>query len=133
VQPYPGVLDQLAAWRAAGRPLALVTNKPRLFAERILDHVGLAPLLDACVFGDTLPQRKPDPAPLREALRLLGFAADRPPPAAGTMVGDGVQDLRAGKAAGLRTAAVLFGFHPEERLRAEGADEYWRAFGVPTT
>jgi phosphoglycolate phosphatase-like HAD superfamily hydrolase len=45
------------------------------------------------------------------------------------MIGDGVQDLRAGKAAGLRTIACLFGFGDPARLRAEGADEFWSVFG----
>jgi phosphoglycolate phosphatase-like HAD superfamily hydrolase len=45
------------------------------------------------------------------------------------MVGDGVTDLRAGKAAGLRTIACLYGYQPAAELLAEGADGYWRAFG----
>ena len=67
--------------------------------------------------------------PVREALRRLDVPEGEW--GGGTMVGDSVGDLRAGKAAGLRTAAVLFGFRPEEELRAEGADEYWAAFGEP--
>jgi phosphoglycolate phosphatase-like HAD superfamily hydrolase len=47
------------------------------------------------------------------------------------MIGDGVQDLRAGKAAGLRTTAALFGYRDAAALRAEGADQFWVAFGVP--
>ena len=46
------------------------------------------------------------------------------------MVGDGLQDLRAGKALGMRTVACLFGYNDASRLRAEGADVYWRAFAV---
>ncbi len=125
VQPYPGVAARLALWRAEGRPMAVVTNKPRMFTERILAHLGLSALLPIAVCGDTLPVKKPDPEPLREALRRLGAPAGR-----GMTVGDGLQDLRAGKAAGLRTAAVLFGFRDPAVLRAEGADEYWVAFGV---
>ena len=104
--------------------MAIVTNKPTRFTSRILEHLELTRYLPVAICGDTLDVKKPDPAPLREALRRLGAPLD-----AGMMVGDSVQDLRAGKAAQLRTAAALFGFRSEEELRAEGADEYWSAFG----
>jgi phosphoglycolate phosphatase-like HAD superfamily hydrolase len=42
-----------------------------------------------------------------------------------------VQDLRAGKAAGLRTIGCLFGYGDPAALRAEGAAAFWRAFGEP--
>ena len=112
-------------WRAEQRPMAVVTNKPTQFTTRILEHLQLTPYLPVAICGDTLSVKKPDPEPLREALRRLGQPLN-----AGTMVGDSVQDLRAGKAAGLRTVAVLFGFRSEEELRGEGADEYWTTFGT---
>lgn len=124
VKPYPGVAEHLARWHQQGRPMAVVTNKSTAFAERVLEHVGLRRWLPVLVCGDTLPQRKPDPEPLREALRRLGVVEVR-----GAMIGDGVQDLRAGKAAGLRTVAVLYGYTDEATLREEGADAYWCAFG----
>lgn len=126
VRPYPGVSACLAQWQAVGHPMAVVTNKPTRFVTRILDHLQLTDFFPAVVCGDTLPVKKPDPEPVREALRRLGN-----PPGTATMVGDSVQDLRAGKAAGVRTAAALFGFSDEEALRREGADEYWPAFGQP--
>lgn len=124
VEPYPGVVDNLARWHAEQRPMAVVTNKPTQFTIRILDHLELTRYLPVAICGDTLAVKKPDPEPLREALRRLGQPLN-----AGTMVGDSIQDLRAGKAAGLRTTAVLFGFRSEQELRAEGADEYWAVFG----
>lgn len=123
---YPGVREHLERLREGGHPLAVVTNKPVRFAERIVAHLGLDRLLPVVVGGDSLPQQKPDPAPVAHALERLGA-----PPRRGTMVGDGVQDLRAGKAAGLATIACLYGYREAEVLRDEGADAYWRAFGVP--
>lgn len=125
VRPYPGVIDWLTRWRDEGRAMAVVTNKAERFTQPILEHLELTQFLPVVISGDTLPRKKPDPAPLREALRRLGVTGD-----GGTMVGDSVQDLRAGKAAGLRTAAALFGFRAEQELREEGADEYWSSFGV---
>lgn len=126
VRAYPGVREHLEALRSAGCGVAVVTNKPLRFAVPILHHLGLFELLGAVVGGDSLPQRKPDPAPLRHALRQLGG-----PAGTGTMVGDGVQDLQPAKRLGLRTVGCLYGYGDPARLRAEGADEFWSAFAVP--
>lgn len=126
VRAFPGVREHLESLRAAGHGLAVVTNKPERFAVPIVRHLGLHDLLTVVVGGDTLPLRKPDPAPLALALARLGCGGE----VAGTMVGDGVQDLRAGKALGLRTVACLFGYGDAAKLRAEGADAFWCAFGV---
>lgn len=121
---YPGAMAHLRTLHDRGHPLAVVTNKPERFAVPLCAHLGLGELVRVVLGGDSLPVKKPDPGPLHEALRRLGHHG----PGA-TMVGDGVQDLRAGKAAGCRTIACLFGFGEARALRAEGADHYWRAFG----
>ncbi len=123
VRPYPGVADHLRRLAAAGHPLAVVTNKPERFAVRIVRHLGFDALLPVVVGGDTLPRKKPDPLPLHHALQALGR------PGEGTMVGDGETDLLAGRAAGLRTIGVLYGYRPAARLRAIGADGWWSRFG----
>lgn len=120
---YPGVAEFLRERHANGTKMAIVTNKPERFARLITAHLDLDRWIPVIVGGDTTAERKPSPAPLIAALEQLG--GGRP----ATMVGDGPQDIRAGRAAGLRTIAVLFGFHPAERLRAENADEYWTRFG----
>lgn len=125
VRPFEGVVAHLQRWHAQGVPMAVVTNKAGVFAGRILDTLGLRPYLPVLIDGDDENERKPSPTPCLRALRQLGAPAGR-----GTMIGDGLQDLRAGKAAGLRTLAVLFGYRDEAVLRAEGADGYWSAFGV---
>jgi phosphoglycolate phosphatase len=122
---YPGVPAGLARLRAQGHVLGVVTNKPEQFARPLLAHLGVLAQFGVLVGGDTLPQKKPDPAPVAFALRALGATA-----AGSTMVGDGVQDLRAGKAAGLRTIACLYGYGEPARLVAEGADAFWAAFGT---
>ena len=124
VVPYPGVVETLQRWHAAGIALGVVTNKPERFARRILEHLDLDRYFGAVVGGDTTTEKKPSPVPLRAALAILGR-----PDGDVLMVGDGLQDLQAGKAAKVATAAVLYGFRPPELLRAEGADEYWERFG----
>ena len=122
--PYPGTREALTEWRAAGHPLGVVTNKPTEFAERVLNHAGVAEFFAVVIAGDTLPTRKPDPEPLHEALRRLGSTG----PA--WMIGDSEPDIRAGKAAKIQTVACLFGFRGEA-IRAERADAHWTAFGQP--
>jgi phosphoglycolate phosphatase len=124
---YPGVAEHLAALRERGHGLAVVTNKPEQFVRPLLAHLGLAELLPVVVGGDTLPLRKPDPAPLLHALRALGVPDGE---VDGFMVGDGVQDLRAGRNAGVRTIGCLYGYGDAGKLREEGADRWWSAFGV---
>lgn len=127
-QPYPGVREHLAALAAAGHGLAVVTNKPRRFAVPIVQALGLDRWLPVVVGGDDAAALKPDPAPLRLALERLGATA-----AGACMVGDGLPDLRAGKALGVRTIACLYGYGDPAALQAEGADGYWTAFGGPST
>ncbi|MFC3061417.1 phosphoglycolate phosphatase [Paenirhodobacter populi] len=70
--PFPGVHAALETLRAAGHPLAICTNKPMGPARSTLGNFGLTPLFDTVIGGDSLPTRKPDPAPLRQALADLG-------------------------------------------------------------
>ncbi len=122
---FAGARTHLEALRSQGHRLAIVTNKPFRFARPIVSHLGLDDVVEVVIGGDTLPRKKPDPAPLFAALERLGGSAS-----SATMVGDGLQDLRAGRAAGLRTIACLFGYGDPAALRREGADAYWSAFGT---
>lgn len=125
VVAYPGVVAKLREWADDRRPVAVVTNKPERFAVRILEHLGILPLVGTVVGGDTAGAHKPSPLPLRTALERLGVGPER-----AWMAGDGLQDLRAGRAAGVRTVAALYGFAAPDALRAERADVYWTTFGV---
>ncbi|KAA2314920.1 phosphoglycolate phosphatase [Pseudooceanicola sediminis] len=69
---YPGVAETLSDLRAAGHRLGLCTNKPAAPARAVLAHLGLAEYFDVLLGGDSLPQRKPDPAPLLAILANLG-------------------------------------------------------------
>jgi phosphoglycolate phosphatase len=103
---YPGVLEGLPVLRAAGLRLGVVTNKQHRFAQHLLAHRGIAPLLDIIVGGDTCERRKPDPQPVLWAASQLGL-----PPAQMVMVGDSVNDVSAGLAAGMSVVAVPYGYN----------------------
>lgn len=90
----------------------VVTNKPAALTEPLLDYLGLLNSAGAVVSGDTLPQRKPDPAPLALAARQLGVE-----PSNCIYLGDAQRDIVAGRAAGMRTVATSYGYiRPGEDL-----------------
>ncbi len=101
---YPGASDAVAELRAAGFATAICTNKPEGLARLLLDRLGVADLFGAVVGADTLPVRKPDPAPLTEALARVGGSAAR-----ALLVGDTVTDRDTGRNAGVPVALVTFG------------------------
>ncbi|RJE80047.1 phosphoglycolate phosphatase [Paracoccus sp. JM45] len=69
---FPGVIDALNRLADDGHPLGLCTNKPMQPTKAALAHFGLDVFMSTIVAGDTLPQMKPDPAPLRFALQQMG-------------------------------------------------------------
>ncbi|MFN3938839.1 MAG: phosphoglycolate phosphatase [Gemmobacter sp.] len=69
---YPGVVAALERLTAAGLPLGICTNKPVGPTRAVLDHLRLTRFFGTIVGGDSLPVRKPDPAPLLRAFADLG-------------------------------------------------------------
>jgi pyrophosphatase PpaX len=116
---YPGVVDAIREIKAAGVQTGLVTSKNRHGALRGLTLVGLEALMDVMVCADEVTNPKPHPEPVEKAVALLG--AD---PATTVYVGDSIHDMHSGRAAGVKTAAVLWG--PFGRSHLESADpDYW--------
>ncbi|MCU0800603.1 MAG: phosphoglycolate phosphatase [Rhodobacteraceae bacterium] len=68
---YPGVTDMLQTFAKLGHPMAICTNKPEAPTRAVLRHFNLLQHFPVIIGGDTLPQRKPDPAPLRATLAAL--------------------------------------------------------------
>jgi phosphoglycolate phosphatase len=111
----PGALEALDALK--NYVLGVCTNKPRRTSIAVLQGLGLEPRFKGVVAGDDLPQRKPDPAMVHEAARKLGV-----PVTEVVMVGDGPQDVLAGRAAGARTVGVRGGIQAIDRLLASEPD-----------
>jgi phosphoglycolate phosphatase len=93
-RPYPGVEDALAVLAARGHAMGVCTNKPIGPAHSVLAHFGLAQRFAAVLGGDSLPERKPDPAPLRAVVEALGGGA-------ALFVGDSEIDAETAARAGL--------------------------------
>ncbi|AFV00226.1 phosphoglycolate phosphatase [Simiduia agarivorans] len=102
---YPGASELLAALQNAGCRLALTTNKPIQFARPLLEHLGINARFDWVLGGECVPEKKPAPHMLLEVMRDAGIGAD-----ASLMVGDSSADIGAARAAGVKVAAVTFGY-----------------------
>jgi phosphoglycolate phosphatase len=69
---YPGVRNALETLADRTHPLGICTNKPLAPTLHILEHFKIRHLFGSIIGGDSLPFRKPDPAPLRACLAELG-------------------------------------------------------------
>jgi pyrophosphatase PpaX len=117
---YPGAVDTVRALHAAGYPLAVVTSKLEYGARRSLKWIGVDDCFTAVVGIDATTKHKPEPEPVWHALGLLGDI----PPAEALFIGDSTHDMHAGNAAGVATAAALWG--PFSRAQLETAHpRYW--------
>ncbi|MGH8190150.1 MAG: HAD family hydrolase [Rhodanobacteraceae bacterium] len=102
---FPGIERLLQRLESHGVPWGVVSNKAGDLVALVLAAVGCERRPAAVVGGDTLPQRKPDPAPVRYACELAGVV-----PAQCVFVGDDPRDIAAGRAAGLYTVAAGWGY-----------------------
>ena len=119
LRSYPGVDTALAALRAGGGRLGVVTSKSHALARKGLERCGLSDYFTVLVGVDDVSEPKPHPAPVRAALAQLSAAPEQ-----AVFVGDSPHDLRAGRAAGVQTAAALWGPFGREALAAEAPDHW---------
>lgn len=138
---YPGVMDSLAAIRAAQPEtlMAVLTNKPVNPSRAICDHFGLSEYFFQNYGGNSFHTKKPDPhglvALIAEASALAG---SRIAPAETLMIGDTDVDVLTARAAGAASVGCSFGLAPE-RLAAARPDfmvdspvDWTRVAGVPS-
>ncbi len=104
-RPYPGIVDAIARLDNRGFGLAVCTNKRELLAHAVLEGTGIASHFAAVIGGDSLPEHKPHPRPLVEAITRSGGTTS-----AAIMVGDSETDIATARAAGIPVIAVDFGY-----------------------
>ena len=105
---YPGAAAAVDGLAAAGYRLGVCTNKPEGLAETLLTRLGLRDRFGSMIGADTLPERKPDPAPYRAAVERAGGDVAR-----SVLIGDTETDRETARAAGVPCVLVTFG--PEGR------------------
>lgn len=101
---YPGAVQAVETLRAAGFATAICTNKPEGLAQTLVTRLGIRPLFSALIGADTLPTRKPDPAPYIASVLQSGGTVAR-----SMLIGDTETDRKTGLAAGVPVALVTFG------------------------
>lgn len=106
--PYSGIRELLAAAYAQGLVLSVLTNKPEGLSQAILTGLGLANFFSALIGGDTLPVRKPDPQGVYDLQRRTEINLDTT-----LLIGDSRIDMETGRAAGISTCGVTWGFDAE--------------------
>ncbi len=116
-QPYPGMAELLSTLQAKGFRLDVLTNKPQLLAQRVLEDSGLAGAFEQIVGARELLPLKPDPKGLKSLLAASSFRSWE-----AVLVGDSVVDLRTARAAGIAFVGAGWGFEGTTRLRQAGAE-----------
>ena len=101
---FDGVEELLTAIEA-DRKWGVVTNKAKRFTDPLSRLIGFTGRAACVVSGDTTPHAKPHPAPLLHAAEVSGVAAGEC-----IYVGDDLRDIQAGRAAGMKTLAVTWGY-----------------------
>ena len=104
-QLFPGFDEVLASLEARKVLWGVVTNKPAFLTEPLLARLKLQDRPACVVSGDTVAKRKPDPAPLLHAAKVI-----ETDPAHCVYVGDAEREIQAGRAAGMRTLVATFGY-----------------------
>jgi phosphoglycolate phosphatase len=102
---FPGMAALLRDIEQRGLNWGVVTNKPGWLTDPLLKDLRLYDRAACVVSGDTLQERKPHPAPLLHACKLVNT-----PPRQCLYVGDAQRDIDAGKNAGMHTMVALFGY-----------------------
>lgn len=118
---YPGVHGTLEHFQ--GIPLAVISNKADDLVRPLLERLGIAGYFRVVLGADAGLPLKPAPDAVIRVVSDLGAPKDQT-----VIVGDGATDIRAGKAAGVITCAVTYGFRSGEELQAAGPDHVIHAF-----
>ncbi|HFE38001.1 MAG TPA: phosphoglycolate phosphatase [Gammaproteobacteria bacterium] len=114
---YPGVKQGLALLKQKNLAIGCVTNKAESFTLPLLEAKGIRDYFGIVVSGDTLPQKKPDPAPLLHAAKHFGVSAEQ-----SLMLGDSQHDVKAARNAGFRVVAVSYGYNHGQDIREANPD-----------
>lgn len=118
IAAYPGVAETVAELKKRGARLGVLSNKPHPNTKDVIKGVFGTELFDWVQGQSEQFPRKPDPAGALYLAGKLGVS-----PGECLYIGDTGTDMRTGKAAGMHTIGVLWGFRGRKELEETGADE----------
>lgn len=113
---FEGALETINSLRSVGIKTGVVTARTRDSSLKMLKRLGISDVMDVIVSHEDVANQKPHPEPVLKALSALNV-----PPENAVMVGDTKPDIVAGKAAGLLTVGVTYGFEGQ-KIKEHGAD-----------
>lgn len=106
--PFPGVVETLAALKAEGTRMAVLTNKPHELAVKLLPALKLDGYFDSICGAGRMSFNKPDARIFHHVVEELGGAGR-----GAVMIGDSITDLQTGRAAGAPVILLSYGYTPE--------------------
>ena len=117
-RPFPGIGELLAGLKEAGICVGVLSNKLESLSRKVVRHFPVLQNSLSFVYGgDSFPEKKPSPLPVKEIMNKWGKAGQD-----AVIIGDSPNDIRSGKAAGIQTIAVTYGFMGSAVLEAEKPD-----------
>lgn len=119
-QLFPGLQTGIQALADKNIAWGIVTNKPTHLTQALLNNYTFAQPPQTVICGDTLEVRKPNPEPLLLAAKECGVIAEQC-----IYIGDHPRDIEAGINAGMKTAAAMYGFLPEEATDKDWPADYF--------
>lgn len=114
---YEGFEKVVAQLAERGISMSIVSNKPEVITLLIVEKLGIAHYFTKIIGPESVSRMKPDPEGL-----IMCLEAMKAKPENSIMVGDSFTDIQAGKAAGMHTCAILYGYGDKTKLKAEHAD-----------
>jgi len=115
---FPGMAPLLAVLKEEGFRMGVLSNKREKLSRTVVQSFpALRDVLSFVYGGDSFHEKKPSPLPVREIVKKWGREAEDV-----VIIGDSPNDIRAGKAAGIHTIGVTYGFVDAELMRAENPD-----------
>lgn len=109
-KPYPKVKETLSELRRYKK--AVISNKREILCRQVLKGLNLSIFFDIILGSDSVSEKKPSPIPVFEVLKRLGISKNET-----VMTGDSNFDIEAGRAAGIKTIAVTYGYRSKELLK----------------
>ena len=116
-EAYAGIEETLAKVAVGGRRLFVATSKPKVYADRIVEHFGLGGLFEH-VFGSELDGTRTD----KTDLLAYALSEAKLDPAQAIMIGDRSHDVVGARKNGMKAIGVLYGYGSLAELTDAGAD-----------
>lgn len=119
---YPGTREMLDSMKACGIEMAVISNKNEALSRLIIKTLQIEDYFGIICGGDTFAEMKPSPLPLLEVLDGLNLQRSH-----SVMIGDSINDIQAGKQAGITTIGCRWGYGSDaELMDADYSIDSWQ-------